>query len=250
VTAVQPHPVEWTPEKVGRIWDFFSEAAAADSYFSFHSGAAIVARADELVGLRGKRILDFGCGRGDLLAHLFQHGLGARGLEFSPDSATQVSARFAGDPRFGGVELVEELPSSLPDGAFDVVFLVEVIEHLLDDQIPATLTEIERLLAPGGVVVVTCPNDEQLAESMVCCPDCGGVFHRWQHLRSLSTASIAELFARHGFAPVHVETRTWGAGLRPRMRARVRRLVGRPRPAPHLLYIGTPARREGAGTGG
>ena len=79
-----PHDVEWTPEKVARVWDFYGSVDAfRPLYFSAHSGAAIVGRADREVGLRGKRVLDFGAGHGDLLAHLFARGIAAKGLEFS-----------------------------------------------------------------------------------------------------------------------------------------------------------------------
>jgi SAM-dependent methyltransferase len=235
-----PHDLEWTPAKIGRIWDFFSQSLSPDLYFSAHSGAAIVERVDRLLGLRGRRILDFGCGRGDLLDHLFRCGLHAQGLEFSVESAAGTEARFADQPLFAGIVVAEELPSPLPAGSFDVVFLVEVIEHLLDAQIEPTLAEVRRLLGPKGVVVVTCPNAEDLSESSVQCPDCGAVFHRWQHLRSLGAESIEALFALHGFRTVQVEALLWGARRRTRLRANLRKLAGKPAYAPHLLYMGSP----------
>ncbi|HVN59833.1 MAG TPA: class I SAM-dependent methyltransferase [Gaiellaceae bacterium] len=230
----ETHDVVWTPEKIAATWDFFSESlAGSDLYFSSHAGRWIVKRADSELQLRGKRILDFGCGRGDLLAHLFARGIAARGLEFSEESARTTSARFAGQPLFQGIAAG---PAELEDGSFDVIFLVEVIEHLLDDQIPEALTEVHRLLAPGGHVVVTCPNGENLAADSVRCPDCGAVFHRWQHVRSLDPASISALFESHGFRTEKVEGVYWG--LTPY--AVVRTWLRNPGrlPTPHLLYIG------------
>jgi len=230
----EAHDVVWTPAKIAATWDFFSESlAGSDLYFSSHAGRWIVKRVDGELGLRGKRILDFGCGRGDLLAHLFARGVAAQGLEFSEESARVTSERFAAQTLFGGVAVG---PDTLPEGSFDVVFLVEVIEHLLDDEIGPTLDEVHRLLAPGGHVVITCPNGENLAGDSVRCPDCGAVFHRWQHVRSLDPQSIAALLESHGFRTERAVGVYWGltpyAYLRTWLHERGRI------PRPHLLYIG------------
>ena len=231
-----PHDVEWTPEKVGRLWGFYgSSAAHAGLYFSAHSGAAIVDRVEREVGLAGQRLLDFGCGRGDLLAHLYARGIAAAGLEFDEASAAQSAGRFAGNALFQGVTVASTLPSSLPAGAFDRIFLVEVVEHLLDEQVAPTFAEIQRLLAPGGRVVATAPNAENLGAAQTRCPDCGGTFHMWQHQRSLDPGSLAALFEGAGFRTVSAEPVLWGRA--PRLR-RLRRL-GTPY-TPHLLYVGEP----------
>lgn len=231
----ETHQVEWTPEKIAQTWDFFSQGEQ-ELYFSIHSGSAIAQRVDRELGLRGKRVLDFGCGRGDLLATLYAQGIPAKGLEFSEESARATAERFTGEPLFQGVAAS---PSELADGSFDVILLVEVIEHLLDEQIAPTLAEVRRLLAPGGSVVVTCPNDERLEYETMRCPDCGGVFHRWQHMRSLTPATISRLFEANGFRTVKATGVYWGLSRAIQLRLRLRRPFT-PLPAPHLLYIGSP----------
>jgi SAM-dependent methyltransferase len=231
----ETHDVVWTPEKIATTWDFFSESlGGSDLYFSAHAGRWIVKRVDREVGLSRKKVLDFGCGRGDLLAQLYARGIPAQGLEFSQESARSTTARFAGEPLFQGVA---STPDELVDSSFDVVLLVEVIEHLLDDQISSTLAEVHRLLAPGGRVVVTCPNTEKLADDSVRCPDCGAVFHRWQHVRSLDPRSISALFERRGFRTEKAEGVYFG--LTPA--AAVRTWLRNPGrlPKPHLLYVGS-----------
>ena len=230
----ETHDVVWTPEKIAATWDFFSTNRAGSTwYFSSHAGRWIVKQVDREVGLGGKRILDFGCGRGDLLAHLFARGIAARGLELSKDSADETRGRFAGQPLFRGVATDA---AELEDSSFDVVFLVEVIEHLLDDQIAPILGEVQRLLAPGGRLVVTCPNGEDLGAERVRCPDCGAAFHPFQHVRSLDPSSIAALFEGHGFRTEKAQGVYWG--LTPY--AVVRTWLRNPGrlPTPHLLYIG------------
>lgn len=233
--AYEPHEVDWTSEKVRRVWDYFgSQEAFRSLYFSAHSGAEIVARADRHVALLGRDVLDFGTGRGDLLAVLFERGVAARGVEFSRESADAAALRFAGQPLFRGVEVAAALPTPYPAESFDVVFLVEVVEHLLDAELLATVREVGRLLRGGGSVVVTTPNTENLELEHVRCPDCGATFHRWQHQRAFSADTLAALFAGEGFEPTVAEALYWGESRRGRIRRRLRHGGA----LPHLLYIG------------
>jgi len=66
-----------------------------------------------------------------------------------------------------GFELVRGLADQLPlpDGAFDCVVLANVYEHIVPDQRDASLVEIGRVLAPGGVLVGQLPNPRFPIES-------------------------------------------------------------------------------------
>jgi SAM-dependent methyltransferase len=99
---------------------------------------------------RGDAVLDWGCGNGHfslLLAHL-----GAQVTGFSFEAAP---ACMAGAPRFTHVRGTEAEPRGLPfpDAAFDCVCSVGVLEHVWEtggDE-SASLQEIHRILAPGGI---------------------------------------------------------------------------------------------------
>jgi SAM-dependent methyltransferase len=56
---------------------------------------------------------------------------------------------------------VESEPFPFPDGVFDVVLFCEIIEHLQLDP-AAVLKEINRVLKPGGTLILTTPNVSRL----------------------------------------------------------------------------------------
>ena len=129
---------------------------------------------------------------------------GYTGLDFSPESISALKTRCTGHPQFNGALAVAQLPSPLADGSFDVILVIEVVEHLGDGHLVATLAELRRLLKPGGSVVVTTPNQEDLSAFHKFCPECGAVFHEWQHVRSWTADSLPKFFGEYGFSAKHV----------------------------------------------
>ncbi len=102
------------------------------------------------VDLEGKRILDLGCGVGAFVRRLREFTPHVYGVDIDAENV-----------RKGGEEVPnlalavgEHLPFA--NGAFDVVLLHEVLEHVTDDR--QTLKEAARVLAPGGKIVIFCPN--------------------------------------------------------------------------------------------
>lgn len=226
-SVFHPHRIVWTPEKVDRFWKWLSTASNDEQYFAKQHGAEVVAIAAQSGALKSP-VLDFGCGPGFLLDHLLQWQLDAFGADMSESSVLRVKDRLGKNPRFMGAETIRGMPSSLPTGRFASAFLLETIEHLDDEALTGTLTELRRLLAPGGHLIVTTPNDERLADREVLCPECGCTFHRVQHVRSFSATTLQGTLARHAFHPVSVRECTLGAR-RPfrNLRDLIRRFRGR-----------------------
>lgn len=230
----ESHDVVWTPDKIAATWDFFRDQRGGTTWlFSQHAGRFVAERADRELGLRGKRVLDLRCGAGDLMAQLFRRGIAAYGVDPSPSAIEKTRARFKDEPLFQGASTN---PSELEDHSFDAVLLVEVVEHLLEEDIGPTLDDVKRLLAPGGAVFATAPNGEDLASTRYRCPDCGGVFHQYQHLRSLDPSSMQALFEAESFRTQKVEALYWGLSPNARFRTWVK-TSGRV-PKPHMFYVG------------
>ena len=96
------------------------------------------------------RLLDVGCGAGFFLDGARQRGYGVAGVDLSP-----VPVRYARDELGLEVALGSLYDYHAPDSAFDAVTIFQTIEH---DPHPAKLTaELFRILAPGGVVMITTP---------------------------------------------------------------------------------------------
>jgi len=120
-----------------------------------------------------------------------------------------------------------------------------LIEHLLPDQIDATLADIARILRPGGRLVLTTPHNEQVEHAKTICPDCGCVFHPWQHMGSFTTASVGQLLERQNLIPVECVATMLGGSKQGRALRRVKEtesylLTGRandPARQPHLVCI-------------
>lgn len=82
-----------------------------------------------------------------------------------------------------------------PDSHFDVVVMSEVLEHLDGAVLEETLDEVHRVLRAGGLFIGTVPARENLADSLVVCPDCGLQFHRWGHKSSFDIDRLSAILA-------------------------------------------------------
>lgn len=197
--AQRRHPIEWTDGAVARFWDHASGSESFRAvYFSRMVGRGIVNFLRRTTALEG-RILDYGCGPGYLAAALVDAGVACEGVDFSPASVEEANRRLAGHPLWRGAVAAQGTTLDLPAAAFDGIVCLETIEHVTDPRLDPFLAELRRLLRPGGWLFLTTPHDERLSDAETCCPECGAVFHRMQHVRSFACDTLAALFASRGF---------------------------------------------------
>ena len=65
----------------------------------------------------------------------------------------------------------------------------EVIEHLSNEILYATVKELHRVLKKGGKLFITVPAFEILEENTFYCPTCDCHMHKWGHERSFHSKS-------------------------------------------------------------
>jgi len=236
-----PHEIEWTRERSSRLWDYLSSNRSYEStYFSWRSGNSLLRFLRRRNLLRAGKTLDFGCGPGFFLEMLLRRGIGCQGVDFSESSVRRARDRVGQHPLSGPVVLAQGLPLPLESDTFDTAFLLETVEHLLPEDLEATVAEVRRLIRPGKHLVVTTPNEEDLDAAKILCPECGCIFHRTQHVRSWSAASLSKYMEDRGFARVMCTSATLTERSLRSYVVTAWNAVARSR-KPNLIYVGKKA---------
>ena len=139
--------------------------------------------------------LDIGCGAGHLLQVARTEGFSVEGIELT-DARREV-ARSSG-------AVVHDRPVEalgLAAGSFDVISMIDVFSHLTSPR--TTLTELHRLLRPGGVIL--------LATGEVTAPPTKHNVHSWNlgdHLTFLGEDTMSRYAERVGLSII-AHYRTW-----------------------------------------
>jgi methionine biosynthesis protein MetW len=149
------------------------------------------------------RCLDVGCGDGGTSGvWLDEHASSYAGVDIS-EGAVRMACDRGLDAQL--ISDAAELP--FPDESFDVAVCVEVLEHLFEPQ--RALAEAQRVLRPGGRLIVTVPNIAHWRNRLDL-----ALFGRWNprgdhlsptqpwrdpHLRFFTVRSLANLIEQGGF---------------------------------------------------
>ncbi len=104
----------------------------------------------------GMKALDVGCGSGVIADGLGQKGLDVTGVDANSEAIAYAERTFARDKVRFLLGYLDEL--NLSAARFDVATCLEVVEHVYPPQIEKLLADLERLLKPGGRLLITTPN--------------------------------------------------------------------------------------------
>jgi SAM-dependent methyltransferase len=177
--------LRWGSRAPDRVRAPFSASYGSGSLLaraeSARGKAYAAALLERLGDRRISRVLDVGCGKGDLL-----QALGAR-----RPALTLVGIEPAGHPSdHPGLRIEQGFVETMPLGQelFDLVVAVNVLEHTADPTI--FLEALGKRLAPAGIIAIVCPDARTPNLELLV----------WDHLQSLTPGAIERVAARAGLS--------------------------------------------------
>ena len=155
-----------------------------------------VAMIERASGVSAGRLLDVGCGTGEVLAAARERGWTTHGVEPERTAAEMAQSR--------GLEVTIAMleRSGLPENSFDVVSAFHVLEHQPDSR--AFLSSLARWARPGGFVAVEVPNFRSVQRRRLG--------HGWpglrprEHLVHFTPQTLADTMVRAGIEPLMVRS--------------------------------------------
>jgi len=110
----------------------------------------------------GMRILDVGCGRGEVVLHCARLGIDGTGVDYSKQAieiAEQAKATHSVLEKSHMQFFCDDIKNLPIDKPFDRIFLLDVVEHLHDWELIEVLNTCYMLLKPKGALIIhTLPN--------------------------------------------------------------------------------------------
>jgi SAM-dependent methyltransferase len=121
-----------------RVEDYFEACTAPENRFILR----------QLGDLRGKRLLDLGCGAGENSVYFAKRGAACVATDYSPGMVA-VALKLA---ESAGVKIEGKVMSAtdieFADNSFDIVYASNLLHHVPDT--PKAVREMHRVLKPGG----------------------------------------------------------------------------------------------------
>jgi O-antigen chain-terminating methyltransferase len=141
-----------------------------------------------------KRVVDLGCGRGELIEMLGAHGVSAYGVEIDPDFISLLEDK--------GLEVVAKDAvahlAELEAGAVDGIVGSHLVEHLPPAALVSLVSLAAEKLPEGGILILETPNPESLVAGSVN-------FHRdLTHVRPIHPDTLSFLCESAGFSQVEI----------------------------------------------
>jgi ubiquinone/menaquinone biosynthesis C-methylase UbiE len=104
--------------------------------------------------VRGRTVLDLGCGTGENIVLLLERGAKVVGMDISPDLIAIAQKRLNDANLKASLAVGDAYQTGLPDESVDVIFSMALIHHL---DIKLVRDEMWRVLRKGGVIILREP---------------------------------------------------------------------------------------------
>jgi len=163
---------------------------------------SLLAKAARLGGQeKAGRLLDVGCGGGLFAACAKRVGWDAQGLDPNP-AAVEIAARYGVPVRTATIE-----ESGFDENTFDIIYSNDVIEHVLNPI--KAFKEINRLLSPMGVVILSTPNGDR---ALLLHNRWGGFQSSLEHLWYFNARSLKRFCRMVSLEVYTLEQGDWNTG--------------------------------------
>ena len=185
---------------VAELYDYYRRhvAKAKEEVFDPITGKRCLELLARFAGLlRGRRLLDVGCGLGQFVDLANRNGWQDLGFELA-GPAVEFARRH-------GIAVCEDdfLTAELPENSYDLVTFFELLEHVPEPA--AFLRRAAEVVRPGGLAYLTTPNFDSL-ERRILGPD-WSVIHR-EHLSYFTPRTLSAMVLQVGdWEIVDLETR-------------------------------------------
>lgn len=139
--------------KVVNSWEIHYRKGPSQDRHEPHSVAVDFIQRLERSGV--KRVLDLGCGDGRHLHYLASRGFKTFGVDYAP-TALQLACNWLEEDRLNAQVVNADMGAIPIQGAyFEAILCIQVLNHGLLGEIQQTISEIARVLIPGGWLYLT-----------------------------------------------------------------------------------------------
>jgi ubiquinone/menaquinone biosynthesis C-methylase UbiE len=158
-----PHTVSYTGLTAEYDARYFLTDCGGYDTFLQSKGMRLDARLENMTMLagdiRGKRVLDIGCGRGELTHSLYEMGASATGVDYSRDAIAIANSTFKNHIGETLRYLQQDILSFPEENTFDRILMAYLVEHIEEEPLALLFEKSARLLNENGYVIIhTAPN--------------------------------------------------------------------------------------------
>ncbi len=182
VLAYEVSPSGWTDE----LTQLHEETGGSNHFIDIASRRYACSEVMRCVTHPDSIVLEIGCSSGFLLRELIAKlpGHCIVGADYTRGTLEDVGRRFPGVPLLQ----FDLTRCPLPDDFADVIVLLNVLEHIDDDEV--AIAQLYRIVRPGGAVIIELPAGPSLFD----------VYDRvLMHHRRYAMRGLTEMAKRHGF---------------------------------------------------